>query len=88
MLTLETPYFSRRTSVVIVTASLDPAWIVRAQGLELRGLRPVCVLVDPESFGGFESIDEAQSLLRAARIPHTIIRRGDDLSAALSGPLR
>lgn len=88
MLALETPYFSRRTSVIIVTASLDPAWIVRAQGLGLRGLRPVCVLVDPESFGGFEAVDEARALLRAARIPHTIIRRGDDLSAALSGPLR
>lgn len=88
MLALETPYFARRTSIVIVTASLDPGWIARAQSLGLRGLRPVCILIDPGSFGGFESADDTRAMLRAARIPHTVIRRGDDIAAALSAPFR
>jgi uncharacterized protein (DUF58 family) len=82
MLTLETPYFTRGTTLVIVTASVDNTWIAEAQTLSRRGIRPMCVLVDPASFGG-PSSSAAQGMLRLARIPSVVIRRGDDLTAAL-----
>ncbi len=84
MLTLETPYLTRGTTLVIVTASLDAAWVHEAQILVRRGIRPVCVLVDPERFGGNRNSAELQAILRLAKIPTIVVRMGDDLVAALS----
>jgi uncharacterized protein (DUF58 family) len=83
MLTLETPYLTRGTTLVIVTASLDQAWVSEAQILSRRGIRPVCVLVDPSSFGGMKSSDEMRGILRLAKIPTIVVRKNDDLTAAL-----
>ena len=87
MLTLETPYFTRGTTLVIVTSSLDSSWIGEAQILARRGIRPVCVLIDPASFGGKVSADDTRAMLRLGRIPSVVIHRGDDLTAALAQPL-
>ena len=84
MLTLETPYLTRGTTLVIVTSSLDSAWVQEAQILMRRGIRPVCVLIDPFSFSGSKSSDEIRALLRLAKIPTMVISMGDDLSAALA----
>lgn len=83
MLTLETPYLTRGTTLVIVTASLDQAWVSEAQILSRRGIRPVCVLIDPASFGGMKSSQELRGMLRLAKIPTIVIRKNDDLTAAL-----
>ncbi len=84
MLTLETPYLTRGTTLVIVTSSLDSAWVQEAQILMRRGIRPVCVLIDPFSFSGSKPSDEIRALLRLAKIPTMVISMGDDLSAALA----
>ncbi|MDX2160660.1 MAG: DUF58 domain-containing protein [bacterium] len=84
MLTLETPYFTRGTTLVIITASLDTAWIAEAQVLARRGIRPMGVIIDPVSFGGQGSTDEFRALMKIARIPSILIRRDDDLSLALA----
>lgn len=83
MLTLETPYFTRGTTLLIVTASLDPAWVTEAQILSRRGIRPMCILIDPSSFGGLNTTEEITGLLRLARIPTITIRKNDDIGAAL-----
>jgi uncharacterized protein (DUF58 family) len=83
MLTLETPYFTRGTTLVIITSSLDPAWVSEAQILSRKGIRPMCVLVDPSSFSGGYSADEMRGMLRIAKIPTVVIRKNDDLTAAL-----
>ena len=83
-LTLETPYLTRGTTLVIITASLDPAWITEAQILSRRGIRPMCVLIDPFSFGGMTPPDDTRAMLRLGKIPSMLIRKGDDLSAALA----
>ncbi|MFN8529411.1 MAG: DUF58 domain-containing protein [Anaerolineae bacterium] len=84
MLTLETPYFTRGTTLVIVTSSLDAAWITEAQILSRRGIRPVCVLIDPGSFEGKSSPDEFRALMKIAKIPSILVRRGDDITTALA----
>lgn len=84
MLTLETPYLTRGTTLVIVTASLDPNWVTEAQILSRRGIRPVCVLIDPATFGQPSKTDDFLMLMRISKIPTILIRQGDDLSAALS----
>jgi uncharacterized protein (DUF58 family) len=83
MLALETPYFTRGTTLVIITASIDPAWISGAQVLSRKGIRPFCVLIDPGSFGATASTDSIRAMLRLAKIPTIVIRRGDSLTAAL-----
>ncbi|MBZ0279616.1 MAG: DUF58 domain-containing protein [Anaerolineae bacterium] len=84
MLTLETPYFTRGTTLIIVTASLDMAWITEAQILSRRGIRPMCILIDPYSFGGSNQAEETIGLLRLAKIPTITVRKNDDLSAVLA----
>jgi len=84
MLTLETPYFTRGTTLIIVTASLDADWITEAQILSRRGIRPMCILIDPYSFGGSTPVEDTIGLLRLAKIPTIIVHKNDDLSAVLA----
>jgi uncharacterized protein (DUF58 family) len=84
MLTLETPYFTRGTTLVIVTSSLDPAWITEAQILSRRGVRPMCILVDPSTFGAPTAAAETIGLLRLAKIPTIVVRKNDDLGSVLT----
>lgn len=83
MLALETPYFTRGTTLVIVTASQNIEWIKRAQILMRRGIRPMCVLIDSETFGSAPPSDGIITALRLAKIPIIRIRNGNDISAIL-----
>ncbi|NWF68783.1 MAG: DUF58 domain-containing protein [Chloroflexi bacterium] len=83
-LSLETHFLTRGTTLVIITASLDSAWVAQAQVLGRKGIRPMCVLVDPASFGGQFSSEPLRAMLRSARIPSVLIQRGDDLTSALA----
>jgi len=84
MLTLETPHLARGATVIIITSSLDTAWVTEAQIMARRGTKPMCVFVDPTSFGAPGDTDEILGLLRMSRIPTLHIRHNDDLSLALS----
>lgn len=84
MLALETPFVTRGTTLLVVTSSLDRTWINEAQMISRRGIRPACVFIDPFSFGGLYPSDEMQGLLRLAKIPSIVVRRGDDITAALA----
>jgi hypothetical protein len=44
----------------------------------------LAVLVDPESFGGIESAESLRSRLRNGRVPHVVVRNGDDIGKALA----
>lgn len=84
MLTLETPHLTRGTTLVIITSTLDPKWVSEGQILSRKGIRPMCVLVDPYSFGGTTPSDEIRGILRLARIPTIAAKKNDDLSAVLA----
>ena len=83
MLSLETPSLSRGTTLVIVTSSLDRSWIAETQSLARKGIRPMCVFVDPTSFGHPQSSEEVRGMLQLAKIPTVVVRKGDDIAAAL-----
>ncbi len=84
MLALETPYFTRGTTLVIITSSLEASWVTEAQILSRRGIRPMCILIDPYSFGGNTQPTELKALLQLARIPTVTIKKNDDIGAVLS----
>ena len=83
MLSLETHQFTRGTTLLIITASLEQDWINEAQVLQRRGVRPVCVFIDPQSFN--PQLDSAAQLgmLQLAKIPTLVVSKDDDVAAAL-----
>lgn len=83
MLSLETMQFTRGTTLIIITSSLDTGWIAEAQVLQRRGIRPFCVFVDPATFNRQLDSSEARGLLQLAKIPLLIVGKDDDIGLAL-----
>jgi hypothetical protein len=52
--------------------------------LARRGLRPVVVLIDAASFNGPEGSGEIADGLQYMKVPLRIVKRGDDITNALS----
>jgi uncharacterized protein (DUF58 family) len=85
MLTLETPYFTRGTTLIIVTSSLNKEWVTEAQILSRRGIRTMCIFVDPSTFGSSSATShEIRGILQLTKIPTLTVKFGDDLPTALS----
>ena len=77
---------ARALELVVVTSRLDAALVDRLvqRVLSRRGVS--LVYVEPASFAGRSGEREPQLLrLQAAGIPFAVVRRGDDLVAALGG---
>lgn len=84
MLSLETPYFTRGTTLIVITSSLDTNWIAEAQVLSRRGIKPLAIFIDPYTFGGSSQSDKIKGQLQLSSVPSIIINNGDDLVSALS----
>lgn len=83
MLTLEAPNLTRGATVIIVTSTLDDSWIAEVNVLARRGIRPMCVYIDPSTFGGGNS-EDVRGRLNLMKVPTLVINRGGDLSFALA----
>lgn len=84
MLTLETPYLARGTTLLIITSAVETSWIAQASLLQRKGIRPMAVFIDPASFGAPVDIQPVQTALRASNIPSLIVRMNDDIAIALA----
>lgn len=87
MLSLNTEYLGRGTTVILITADQTEGWVREAHTLSRRGIRLVAVLLDPVSFGGTVDTAATQARLATFHVPTYVVRAGDDLSAVLSQPL-
>ena len=68
--------FTRRSSLVIITANTEPAWLDALAGLRWRtGLIPTVLMLDPLSFGGVGSASGISALLQQAGISCHVITR-------------
>lgn len=83
-LNAEMHLFPRGTTLIVVTPTTNEAWLTAARQLTRRGLRVVAVMIDPESFGGRRSVASIAGLLQASNIVTYVVRRGDNLEAALN----
>ncbi len=90
VLATEGVHLGRGVTAVVITSSIDKAWVTASRHLEQRGLQVIAVLVAPDSFapphpslpgGGME---EVMAELAAAGTPTYLVREGDDLGVALS----
>lgn len=80
LLLAEAARFTRQSTVVVVTPAADDAWV---SALAHSRVRARAVLVDAATFGGPASPLLAVGSLAAVNIPSLVLRRDDDLGAAL-----
>ena len=83
MLSLEMHQFTRGTTLMIITASLKQDWINEAQVLQRRGIRPICVFVDPQTFNPQRDSAPLRGMLQLAKIPTLVVSRDNDIATAL-----
>ena len=74
----------RGSTAVIVTPSASDTVYRTADLLMRRGMRPVIVLLDALTFGGYFSSQAVEEQLHALRVPVSRVVEGDDLSKVLS----
>jgi uncharacterized protein (DUF58 family) len=77
-------HMPRGSTAVIVTPSAADAVYRTADLLMRRGMRPVVVLLDALTFGGYFSSQTVEEQLLALRVPVSRVLEGDDLSKVLS----
>jgi len=76
------------STAVMITPSAAESVYKTADILLRRGLRPIVVLIDAKTFGGFHSSEKVLGPLDTLGVHHYHIREGDDLSEVLSMPTR
>jgi uncharacterized protein (DUF58 family) len=74
----------RNSTVMVITPSGDPTWVMALASLLPRGTRATTVLLDPASFGGTGRIEKVLEQLLALRTPTFVVRQGQALGEALS----
>ena len=84
LLKVEGHRIPRGASVVMVTASRDPRVIASAQDLTRKGISPIIILLDAESFGGEEGSEDQLVAAQAAGISARLIRYEDSLAQSLT----
>lgn len=77
-------HLPRGSTAILITPSTSSSVYRTVDLLTRRGLRPVVVLIDAASFGGFFSSQRLAESLRMLDIPYCEIKEGQDLSAVLS----
>ena len=76
----------QNTSLVVITAAMDGAWVEALGGLSKRGVRVSTVLIDRTSFGG-ESNQQALDHLTALGVSAYPLSRGESIASSLLTPL-
>jgi uncharacterized protein (DUF58 family) len=83
LLSNEARRFGRHTTVVVVTPSTDEAWVAGLGALQQRGVKVAAILLEPSTFGGDESALGVFASLASNDVFTYIVKRSDDLQAAL-----
>jgi uncharacterized protein (DUF58 family) len=74
----------RGSTVVIITPSVYREVALAADFLTQRGLKPIIVLLDANSFGGAPGTEKLVENIKLLGIPYRIVKKDEDLSVALS----
>jgi uncharacterized protein (DUF58 family) len=77
-------YLPRGSTVVLVTPATSETIVKITDLLLRRGLRPVVVLIDSATFGGYFSAAHIEQSLSILGVPVCNLRYGDDMSEVLS----
>ncbi|MEW6717419.1 MAG: DUF58 domain-containing protein [Chloroflexota bacterium] len=85
LLLTQAQHIPRGSTVILITADNRQEVAEGVDHLLRRGLRPVVVLLDAESFGGAAGAERLQATLQYIGVPVFFVREGDDLEAVLNG---
>jgi uncharacterized protein (DUF58 family) len=88
VLDAESQLFPRGTTIIVVTPSNHDTLVSTVRQLSSRGLNIVTILIEPKSFGGFQSSEALATVMRSANLATYLIRCNDDISIALSSQSR
>jgi uncharacterized protein (DUF58 family) len=84
LLSNEARRFGRHTTVVVITPSTEETWVGGLGALQQRGVKVAAILLEPSTFGAGESALEIFASLAANDVFTYIVKRSDDLQAALA----
>ena len=74
----------RGSTVIVISPTTGDGFLIGIEELNQRGLKPVVVLIDAESFGGKEGVDHLISELGSMKIPLCKVSNGVNITKALS----
>jgi len=83
VLASEAMSLGRNSTVVAITPSWGTDWARVLHRIKVRGLEVIAVLIAADSFGAPFPHTEALAELRAGAIPTVILRKGDEIPAAV-----
>ena len=69
------PTLGQRTSIIIITPSINGEWLSPLTSLMWRGIRPTILLMDPSSFGSADHADTLSGILAQMGISRFILNR-------------
>ncbi len=78
--------FTGPASIVVITASSDPDWVEVLAEVAGRSARAGAVVVQADSFGPAESVEQVTDALGAVAIRSHLVACGDLIGEALAGP--
>ena len=84
LLNVEGKRFGRHTTLVLITPSVDEAWVLSLLQLTGRGVKVAVILLEASTFGGSANALMVVSALAAGDIWTYLVKRGDNLSSSLS----
>lgn len=74
----------RGSTVVMITPATGDGVSLSVELLSRRGMRPIVVLLNAETFGGSSGTMRVAKQLELLGVPYTQVNNGDDLTSALS----
>lgn len=84
LLQTQVKHMVRGSTVVLITPSTYREVAIVVDFLIQRGLKPIAVLLDAQSFGGAPGTDKLAESIRLTGVPYRIVRKDADLSSALT----
>jgi uncharacterized protein (DUF58 family) len=84
LLNVEGKRFGRHTTLVVITPSVEEAWVLSLLQLTGRGVKVAVILLEASTFGGSANALMVVSALAAGDIWTYLVKRGDNLSSSLS----
>lgn len=83
LLEVQARHISRGSTILLVTPTVQEQFSLTVELLNRRGLRPIVVLIDQETFGGAPGTELLAQMVKAAGLPVRRVRQGDDIREAL-----
>jgi uncharacterized protein (DUF58 family) len=87
LITMQAKLLPLGAGVIIITPSIKPELLLAVEELQHRTLRPMVVIIKPDTFGGMGASESITTGLLHRNVPVCSVGFGDDLSARLALPV-